>query len=264
MCEFKKIKNLLNTQNYKFRGFWLIRELRKLRVFEGWSRYLSRPNSISSKICASPNVKLMALNLLIFQIFIFISTIFLQSTALLNPRASPNPLAPTPYGFTSPPNSSFPISPLAPPPSNSLVPALFVIGDSTVDCGTNNFLGTFARADHLPYGRDFDTHTPTGRFCNGRIPVDFLGIVSLLSWLFFFSSFWIVLWFWKLSFRFDLCFFPLSDFRFDLLFFFRLFIYLFFLDGVLSLASWTSVCSELSWPRWSSGRYDSRSELRIS
>lgn len=43
-----------------------------------------------------------------------------------------------------------------------------------MDCGTNNFLGTFARADRLPYGRDFDTQKPTGRFCNGRIPVDFL------------------------------------------------------------------------------------------
>ena len=55
------------------------------------------------------------------------------------------------------------------------VPALFVIGDSSVDCGTNNFLGTLARADHAPYGRDFDTHQPTGRFSNGRIPVDYLG-----------------------------------------------------------------------------------------
>ncbi|MED6179550.1 hypothetical protein PIB30_001844 [Stylosanthes scabra] len=55
-----------------------------------------------------------------------------------------------------------------------VVPALFVIGDSSVDCGTNNFLGTFARANHLPYGRDFDTHQPTGRFSNGRIPVDYL------------------------------------------------------------------------------------------
>ncbi|GKE44768.1 hypothetical protein Tco_1472052, partial [Tanacetum coccineum] len=54
------------------------------------------------------------------------------------------------------------------------VPALFVIGDSSVDCGTNNFLGTLARADHAPYGRDFDTHQPTGRFSNGRIPVDYL------------------------------------------------------------------------------------------
>ncbi|CAN0840945.1 GDSL esterase/lipase At1g71691 [Linum grandiflorum] len=61
-----------------------------------------------------------------------------------------------------------------PPPP--LVPALFVIGDSAVDCGTNNYLGTFARADRPPYGRDFDTRRPTGRFCNGRIPVDYLAL----------------------------------------------------------------------------------------
>lgn len=67
-------------------------------------------------------------------------------------------------------------SPNSPPSSSPpLVPALFVIGDSSVDCGTHTFLGKFARADRLPYGRDFDTHQPTGRFCNGRIPVDFLG-----------------------------------------------------------------------------------------
>lgn len=71
-------------------------------------------------------------------------------------------------------------SPISPTPP---VPALFIIGDSSVDCGTNNYLGTFARADRLPYGRDFDTHQPTGRFCNGRIPVDYLGNIFLsFSW----------------------------------------------------------------------------------
>ncbi|XP_021757679.1 GDSL esterase/lipase At5g08460-like [Chenopodium quinoa] len=77
-------------------------------------------------------------------------------------------------------NIHFPLSlpPTSPSPANgsTLVPALFVLGDSSVDCGNNNFLGTFARADRLPYGRDFDTHQPTGRFCNGRIPVDFLAL----------------------------------------------------------------------------------------
>ncbi|XP_038679488.1 GDSL esterase/lipase At3g53100-like [Tripterygium wilfordii] len=62
-------------------------------------------------------------------------------------------------------------------PSIPLVPALFIIGDSTVDCGNNNFVGTFARADRLPYGRDFDTHQPTGGFCNGRIPVDYFALL---------------------------------------------------------------------------------------
>lgn len=81
------------------------------------------------------------------------------------------------------PSKSYPIPPFpsltaqSPVAESSFprVPALFVFGDSSVDCGTNNFLGTLARADRLPYGRDFDTHQPTGRFSNGRIPVDFLG-----------------------------------------------------------------------------------------
>ncbi|CAD6247284.1 unnamed protein product [Miscanthus lutarioriparius] len=60
------------------------------------------------------------------------------------------------------------------PRPTPLVPALFVIGDSTADVGTNNYLGTLARADREPYGRDFDTHRPTGRFSNGRIPVDYI------------------------------------------------------------------------------------------
>ncbi|KAG0532810.1 hypothetical protein BDA96_04G139200 [Sorghum bicolor] len=65
-------------------------------------------------------------------------------------------------------------SPSPPPRPAPLVPALFVIGDSTADVGTNNYLGTLARADREPYGRDFDTHRPTGRFSNGRIPVDYI------------------------------------------------------------------------------------------
>ncbi|KAI4302905.1 hypothetical protein MLD38_038598 [Melastoma candidum] len=74
-----------------------------------------------------------------------------------------------PPTILSPPSSS-----PSPSPSATSVPALFILGDSSVDCGTNNFLGTFARADHPPYGRDFVTHSPTGRFSNGKIPVDFI------------------------------------------------------------------------------------------
>ncbi|KAI3792631.1 hypothetical protein L2E82_06518 [Cichorium intybus] len=103
------------------------------------------------------------------------------------PRLSPSPYLPsdsTPATASPPhPSPSHPPlpspspspSPSHPPPA-SPIRALFVLGDSSVDCGTNNFLGTFARADRLPYGRDFDTHQPTGRFCNGRIPVDFLAM----------------------------------------------------------------------------------------
>ncbi|KAF5729756.1 hypothetical protein HS088_TW20G00120 [Tripterygium wilfordii] len=105
-----------------------------------------------------------------------------------SPSASPSPspsLSPYPSSFssTAPPppisnSSSLTVAehPLL-RPSRPLVPAFFIIGDSTVDCGNNNFLGTFARADRLPYGRDFDTHQPTGRFCNGRIPVDYIALL---------------------------------------------------------------------------------------
>lgn len=81
------------------------------------------------------------------------------------------PPLPSPSSLPPPPPQLPQLPPLPPSP----VPALFIIGDSSVDCGTNNFLGTLARADHLPYGRDFDTHQPTGRFSNGRVPVDYLG-----------------------------------------------------------------------------------------
>lgn len=124
-----------------------------------------------------------------FTLFIFISTMFLQAISALEYSQELNNIEAYPHLlniFSSPKISSpQPRSlSIAPTPTNShpLVPALFVIGDSSVDCGTNNFLGTLARADRLPYGRDFDTHQPTGRFCNGRIPVDYLGISSISVW----------------------------------------------------------------------------------
>lgn len=43
----------------------------------------------------------------------------------------------------------------------------FVFGDSLVDNGNNNFLATLARADSPPYGIDYPTGRPTGRFSNG-------------------------------------------------------------------------------------------------
>ncbi|KAJ9185759.1 hypothetical protein P3X46_005353 [Hevea brasiliensis] len=53
--------------------------------------------------------------------------------------------------------------------------AFFVFGDSLVDHGNNNYLATTARADSPPYGIDFPTHRPTGRFSNG------LNIPDLIS-----------------------------------------------------------------------------------
>lgn len=55
------------------------------------------------------------------------------------------------------------------------VPALCIFGDSIMDVGNNNHrLSTLLRANFLPYGRDFVTHKPTGRFCNGKIAVDYI------------------------------------------------------------------------------------------
>lgn len=54
-----------------------------------------------------------------------------------------------------------------------LVPALIVMGDSVVDVGNNNNLYTVIKANFPPYGRDFVTHRPTGRFCNGKLATDF-------------------------------------------------------------------------------------------
>ncbi|KAK7269114.1 hypothetical protein RIF29_21830 [Crotalaria pallida] len=52
--------------------------------------------------------------------------------------------------------------------------AFFVFGDSLVDNGNNNFLATPARADAPPYGIDFPTGRPTGRFSNGYNIPDFI------------------------------------------------------------------------------------------
>jgi len=54
------------------------------------------------------------------------------------------------------------------------VPATIVFGDSSVDAGNNNFIPTIARSNFQPYGRDFEGGKATGRFCNGRIPTDFI------------------------------------------------------------------------------------------
>ncbi|CAI9762108.1 unnamed protein product [Fraxinus pennsylvanica] len=65
-----------------------------------------------------------------------------------------------------------------------LVPPLCIFGDSVVDVGNNNNLRTLIKANFPPYGRDFITHIPTGRFCNGKLTTDFtseyLGFTSYL------------------------------------------------------------------------------------
>lgn len=58
--------------------------------------------------------------------------------------------------------------------ANAEVPAIIVFGDSSVDAGNNDFIDTIAKSNFEPYGRDFQGGKPTGRFCNGRIPTDFM------------------------------------------------------------------------------------------
>ena len=83
--------------------------------------------------------------------------------------------------------------------------AFFVFGDSLVDNGNNDYLATTARADSPPYGIDYPTHRPTGRFSNGLNIPDlistsyasyFLSFIFKLSCLFHRSSFC----FWNLLF----------------------------------------------------------------
>ncbi|ESW13669.1 hypothetical protein PHAVU_008G215600 [Phaseolus vulgaris] len=58
--------------------------------------------------------------------------------------------------------------------SEANIPALIVFGDSSVDSGNNNVLSTVLKSNFKPYGRDFEGGRATGRFCNGRIPPDFI------------------------------------------------------------------------------------------
>ncbi|KAL5802387.1 hypothetical protein ACOSQ3_030836 [Xanthoceras sorbifolium] len=57
---------------------------------------------------------------------------------------------------------------------NAKVPAIIVFGDSSVDSGNNNEISTVLKSNFAPYGRDFISGQPTGRFSNGRIPTDFI------------------------------------------------------------------------------------------
>lgn len=58
--------------------------------------------------------------------------------------------------------------------TKSLVPALYVFGDSSVDAGNNNNLNTAAKANTFPYGIDFN-NCSTGRFSNGKTFADIIG-----------------------------------------------------------------------------------------
>jgi hypothetical protein len=63
-----------------------------------------------------------------------------------------------------------------------LVPAMFVFGDSLVDVGNNNHLrkcNDSCKANHRPYGVDYPSHSPTGRFSNGYNMADQLGTLCM-------------------------------------------------------------------------------------
>lgn len=66
-------------------------------------------------------------------------------------------------------------------PPNVSVPAVIAFGDSIVDPGNNNKVKTLVKCNFPPYGKDFEGGIPTGRFCNGKIPTDLLGTLSLFS-----------------------------------------------------------------------------------
>ena len=56
------------------------------------------------------------------------------------------------------------------------VPQMFLFGDSVFDVGNNNELFTLIKSNFPPYGRDFTSQQPTGRFCNGKLACDFAGL----------------------------------------------------------------------------------------
>lgn len=59
--------------------------------------------------------------------------------------------------------------------SSSSSSSFFIFGDSSVDPGNNNYINTTAenRANYRPYAQNGFFQSPTGRFSNGRIIVDF-------------------------------------------------------------------------------------------
>lgn len=54
--------------------------------------------------------------------------------------------------------------------------AVFYFGDSTLDTGNNGYIPTIINANHFPYGQDFPGNKPTGRFSNGLLVPDLLGM----------------------------------------------------------------------------------------
>lgn len=66
---------------------------------------------------------------------------------------------------------------------NVTVSAIFAFGDSILDTGNNNNLISTIKSNFPPYGRDFMGGKPTGRFSNGKVPSDLIGIYYIFIFL---------------------------------------------------------------------------------
>ncbi|KMZ70957.1 hypothetical protein ZOSMA_18G00480 [Zostera marina] len=62
------------------------------------------------------------------------------------------------------------------------VPAIYMFGDSTADVGNNNQLlgNEVSRANFSPYGIDYPGGIAIGKFCNGKIEIDYIGMLLFL------------------------------------------------------------------------------------
>lgn len=69
-------------------------------------------------------------------------------------------------------------------PPNVTVPAILGFGDSIIDPGNNNNIKTIIKCNFPPYGQDFMGGISTGRFSNGRIPTDFLGMCQCVIYIY--------------------------------------------------------------------------------
>lgn len=63
---------------------------------------------------------------------------------------------------------------------HALYPAMYVLGASQLDAGNNNYLVTPIKVNFHPYGIDFPGGEATGRFSNGDIITDYLGIYLII------------------------------------------------------------------------------------
>lgn len=131
--------------------------------------------------CSLSSSKISQCVLFLSLFYIFFLTMHASANRLSRvPKPGPNPghvPAPEPKPCPSPgPNPG----PVTPRKHNKTFPAIFAFGDSILDTGNNDYILTLIKANFLPYGMNFPDGVPTGRFCNGKIPSDFIGDFPLL------------------------------------------------------------------------------------